>query len=801
MDLATLATVADAEFAQVVRGILESLAAGRELVPLPGGGLGRLLSAGGRPVRDVVIRLTEEWFGPVTPSAEVGHGVPPLNDDRLSDVEKLATVLLHHVGLRRPWQALSTNESTFYRYRRAAFAAFIERAWVTITRRAIPTNRPRPEFDRFVGRAREREEIVSHLATGPGSVVGIEGPGGTGKTALAQAVVNLCLGATRDWRPVVLDRGTIVPLFDAVVWVANRQGSLSLGDLLDTVARTLDYPGLLGRELADRRSAVRELLGRQSVLIVVDDVDRADPAVLSFILDLPTASRALATTRRKLPPRVTAISLGPLTIDEALLLLRNEGARQSVPDLALAPDSALRPLADATRRFPLLTVWAAGQLRQGQTVERVQARLARAEGSVFEEMFAGSVQALSQDACQVLRLLPIFAGPAHRAAVVAAAMGTTDPEAAVDELLEASLLEASEGLTEEERRYTLHPIARAFVRRRLPLDARQERRAVYGAAGHYSEIASTYAGSVRQWASFDRVEIEIDNILALSEAVAREAIHDDPEIPGRAFDELLVKLAHGLRNFFWLRHYWREGLEFFHRAVDASRRLGDGRAEGWNTYGLAYLHYELGTAGYREARVRAAEAVEILRRAGDLRGVGHAMRLLGRAARERGDFKTAWRLLEEANQLLDRHGRGDDRAIVRASQADLLRRQGQLEEAALLYEEVLASGLDDPGTRANVLHNLGDVRLRQGELDVAERLFGQGEQVAASAGARGLVAECRWGLAQVAWRRGDSRRATALASEAADLFERLGEAERAAEARAATGGSRSPPPAESSRGR
>jgi len=344
-------------------------------------------------------------------------------------------------------------------------------------------------------------------------------------------------------------------------------------------------------------------------------------------------------------------------------------------------------------------------------------------------------------------------------------------------------LEATEGLTDEERRYALHPIARAFVRRRLPLDTGRERRAVFGATTHYCQLAASYAGSVSQWPSFDRVEIEIDNILAVSEAASRLGLRESADGDTRSFDRALVQLAHGLRNFFWLRHYWREGLEFFYRAVDASRRLGDGRAEGWNTYGLAYLHYELGTAGFREARVRAAEAVDILRRAGDLRGVGHAMRLLGRAARERGDFETAWRLLEEASLLLNRHGRGDDVAIVRASQADLLRRQGRLDEAAERYVLVLDSGLVDPGTRANVLHNLADVRLRQEDLDLAERLFAQGERVAASAGARGLVAECRWGLAQVAQRRGDPRRAAALASEAADLFERLGESERAVEAR------------------
>jgi tetratricopeptide (TPR) repeat protein len=779
------AGLVDPAFAQSVRGLLDALAAGREPAAVPGGGLGHLLAGAAPTPRDAIVRLAERWFGSprLSPS---DRGRPPiLNDERVAEVEKLAAIVIGHIGQRRPWSALSTNESTFYRYRRAALTAFVERSWTETTQRPIVTNRPRPDFDRFVGRTAERAEIVERLSAGPGSVVGIEGPGGTGKTALAHAVVDVCLRAAQRWDPLLLESGVLVPLFDAVIWVANRPAGLGLGDFLDILARTLDYPGLLGREIADRRSALRELTSRRPMLIVVDDADRAEPAVLSFLVDLPTPSRALVTTRRKLPPRVSAVAPGPLQVEEALALLRAEGARQSVPRLVDAPDSVLRPLADSARRFPLLAVWAAGQLRQGQTVERVQARLARAEGGVFEEMFAGSVQGLGEDGRQVLQVLPIFARPAHRPAVVAAAYGTANPDGGIDELLEASLLEATEGLTDDERRYALHPITQAFVRRHLPLGIAQDRQATYRALQHYRAMADTFAGSVRHWASYDRVEREVENILALGDSATRHAAEPGDPAPAE-LDGEVVALAHGLRNFFWLRHYWREGLDFFHRAVDAARRLGDARALGWNTYSLAYLHYELGTAGFREARVRAAEAVEILRGSGDLRGVGHAMRLLGRAARERGDFEQAWQLLQEASRLLAVHGRGEDVAIVRASQADLLRRQGQLVEAATRYQDVLDAGLEDPGTRANVLHNLGDVRLRQGQLDVAEELFAQGETIAADAGARGLVAECRWGLAQVAWRRGDRRRCATLASEAADLFERLGESERAAEAREKT---------------
>src|SRR6202023_4108782 len=107
-------------------------------------------------------------------------------------------------------------------------------------------------------------------------------------------------------------------------------------------------------------------------------------------------------------------------------------------------------------------------------------------------------------------------------------------------------------------------------------------------------------------------------------AAARER-HGDP--PGAIMDQAILHLAYGLRNVCALGGAWSEGLVLFHRAIEAARRLADDRAEGWNLYRLGVLHYELGTGGYSEAAQRAREAVEILGKADDLRGRGHACRV------------------------------------------------------------------------------------------------------------------------------------------------------------------------------
>ncbi|HEX8968577.1 MAG TPA: hypothetical protein VF937_11890, partial [Chloroflexota bacterium] len=555
------------------------------------------------------------------------------------------------------------------------------------------------------------------------------------------------------------------------------------------------YPGLLARSIEDRRQAVRDLLSKRAVLLLVDDIDRGDASILTFLADLPGRSRALVAGRRRLPSEVRALMPDPLGPEAVRELLLAEAERQGAPEMgraladqtdsepggAFAPDrAAAEPLA-AAARYPLLAGWAVGQLRRGQTVERVRQRLAHAEGEVFAEMFAASVAGLRPPARDLLATLPLLAAPANRATLLAA--GGVAAEAALDELLETSLLEASGPPTDEARRYDLHAVTRSFVNAHLPLAPGPHRRALARLADHYARLAETWGGAAPNWRSFGRLERELPNIMVILEASSAQARERDTDPSGAVFDEAILHLAHGLRNVFSLGGAWSEGLVLFHRAIEAARRLADARAEGWNLYRLGVLHYELGSGGYAEAAQRAREAVQILASAGDSRGRGHALRLLGRATRARGNIVEAERLLMQAEALLGEHGHGDDMAIVRASRADLLRLSGRVEAAWQMYEAVLAVGLADPVTEANVRKDLGEIALARDDPRAAQASFEAAEALAAPAGARAIVAHCRLGQARVAQRRGDLARAARLAHEAADLFERLGDLDRAYEAR------------------
>src|SRR5205807_4182461 len=258
-------------------------------------------------------------------------------------------------------------------------------------------------------------------------------------------------------------------------------------------------------------------------------------------------SRALVAGRRRLPSEVRALMPEPLEPAAARELLLAEAERQGAPEMGRALAEPVEVLRTAAR-YPLLAGWAVGQLRRGQTIERVRERLASAEGEVFGEMFAASVADLSPPVRDLLASLPLLAAPTNRATLLAA--GGEGAEAALDELLETSLLESSGPPTDEARRYELHAVTRSFVNAHLPLAPEPRRRALARLTEHYAELAETWGGAAPNWRSFGKLERELPNIMAVLEAGSTQARERDADPPGAVFDQAILHLAHGLRNVF-----------------------------------------------------------------------------------------------------------------------------------------------------------------------------------------------------------------------------------------------------------
>ena len=109
-------------------------------------------------------------------------------------------------------------------------------------------------------------------------LVSIDGIGGIGKTSLALEAAHECLDASRE--ALAPDGKTT---FAGFIWASAKDRDLALDDLLDAVARTLDYLGIAQRPVEEKRNAVERLLREQPYLLLVDNLETVtDESVRRF---------------------------------------------------------------------------------------------------------------------------------------------------------------------------------------------------------------------------------------------------------------------------------------------------------------------------------------------------------------------------------------------------------------------------------------------------------------------------------------------------------------------------------------
>ena len=91
--------------------------------------------------------------------------------------------------------------------------------------------RPR---ERLIGRQAEIAQVIEKLAAWP--IICLEGIGGIGKSSLATEVAYH-----------LIESGRIKPAFEGYVHIAVSDATFTLNEFLDTVARVMGYPRLIGQ--------------------------------------------------------------------------------------------------------------------------------------------------------------------------------------------------------------------------------------------------------------------------------------------------------------------------------------------------------------------------------------------------------------------------------------------------------------------------------------------------------------------------------------------------------------------------
>ncbi|HEY0452333.1 transcriptional regulator, partial [Actinophytocola sp.] len=312
------------------------------------------------------------------------------------------------------------------------------------------------ELADFSGRHDLVDGLTDVLATRRAPLVVLSGEPGVGKSMLAVRVAHRVRAGFPDGQ-----------LF---AHLAGATDPREVGEVLADLLRTLGVTGpAIPDDLHAKAAVLRSRLADKKVLLVLDDA--ADPAQIRPLLPGTTASAVLVTSRRRLSGLAGAhrVVVPPFTDAEAgELLERVAGAR-----VGGDPAGAER-IAAACGNLPLALRIAATrlslrpQLRLGELADRLADERRRLDELTVSDLqvrpgLALSYEALAEPARYLFRLIGMVDVANHPAWALAVLLDGPEGEAAVEELVESSLLQPAGVDACGEPRFVMHDIVRAFA--------------------------------------------------------------------------------------------------------------------------------------------------------------------------------------------------------------------------------------------------------------------------------------------------------------------------------------------------
>ena len=580
----------------------------------------------------------------------------------------------------------------------------------TKPRRAFGT----PYFTSFVGREAELATISEWLDNPDRPLLTLVGPGGSGKSRLANEVVNQVLALP----PLDFPDGVYyIPL-------AQLEANTTTGTLATTIA---SYMHLSLTDLSPQQQLIAYLRAKK-LLLVLDNVEQLQTSLrlLTQIIQTAPQVKILATSRIRLnlPQEMTLDVFGLPPTNRAVQLFADRASRAR-PGFVLNADNkaAIQQVCALVDGLPLAVELAAAATR-AFAPEQIVAELSRnldfltttlrdvpARHRSLRAVFAQSWQLLSAQEQAVFQRLSVLRGvfTAEWARVVAdTSLGT------LRVLVDKSLVQ----VVEETGRFALHPLLRQYAAEKLATDPTAQTNAQQRLTTYFAQLLVTEAArlnSAEQKESLNAIEAALENILSSWQWAAANN-QSDPIHQGLP----------ALFLFFEMRGRFLEGQEVFAQAlansVTAPPLLRARLQAGYGWFTLRVSQHEAAINALQASRQLAQSLSDDTTRN---RVIAFADLGLGKIQFNQGDYATATDHLNQAlsryQQIGDEYGTAQTLGIL----GDVTERQSDYATAKTYLEQALAihetSG--NQWAQAGVLHNLGVIADLMGDEDIAQQRY------------------------------------------------------------------------------
>jgi hypothetical protein len=298
-------------------------------------------------------------------------------------------------------------------------------------------------------------------------LVSIEGLGGIGKTALANALVRL-----RE----------VARHFYDIAWVSARQQKLpstltlpsasgpviTEESLVDLLLEQFGQLSVLTQLPPQKKMILTRLLKQRPYLIVIDNLETVADyrSLLPLLRQMANPTKFLLTSRYSLRTQtdVFCYTVQALGLEEMLHFIRQEASNRGLAMVAEAPDADLKRIYDTVGGHPLALKLVVGQLAS-LPLSSVINRLQQAQGKSIEELYTFIYwdiwNLLKPAAQQALLVMPLVEEGTLEQLLILSHLDSDPLNQALEQLINLSLVQVGGKL--DDRRYSIHRLTETFL--------------------------------------------------------------------------------------------------------------------------------------------------------------------------------------------------------------------------------------------------------------------------------------------------------------------------------------------------
>lgn len=642
-----------------------------------------------------------------------------------------------------------------------------------------------PRRPYFVGREQELKTILHSLQPNSRTfIVGIEGIGGVGKSALAIETSYRCI--END-------------LFESVIWISAKEAVLTLhgiepiipeaktlSDILITIGTNLGNPTIGNLSIKDQITRAYNLIARRTTLLVLDNFESLSKNeqhdILDFLRNSPMTLKVVITSRERVSDG-QIIRLQGLSFEESNALLDWESQQKHIH---LTKDQS-KYLIDLTGGLPLALLWVQGQIAVlGYSVTQVLDKLSLdVDIPILQYCFNHSWNLLGQvDAKKLLFILAIQPDSVSRTALkeIGGIDSNDSFENAVSELLQLSLIEHEH----ENDYFSILPLTRRFIRSQFTSNRKFIKQAELKTAQYYADLLSEKS-NFKEWRGYDDLLLDRNNILSVAQWCYK-SVQKKQSKSGvltkqtKSIAEILVQIGTTFGSVLWQRAYWYDRMTLAHAALNAAKLVPDWKSVSTFARNIAWIYFYQGD--YLRALHWAEEALSATTKTEDQLLIAAAKRSLGTVELRLGNFDRSETLLMEVLRTSEEFADDDygiySKGFAQYGLGDLEYERGNTGKAREWYQKALDTWQDpvrkDPIRHISLaLNGLGFVALQEKRFEEAKQFFMDGIQSAEEFGRVDELAKGQLGLASVHLETGmDLKTSLILITESIESFQQLG---------------------------